>query len=60
MTYPREKTRADSALYYEICLLRILAQMGYLDAKALTGIIQIAAEDYGADLVLDKTFLCLN
>ncbi|MGN0498389.1 MAG: hypothetical protein ACI4F6_04955 [Acutalibacteraceae bacterium] len=55
-----EKEKADSAYYHEVCLLRLLGQMGYLDQKALNGIAQIAAEDYGATLVLDKTFLCLN
>lgn len=55
-----EKPKADNAFYHEICLLRLLGQMGYLDGKALNGIAQIAAEDYGSSLVLDKTFLCLN
>ena len=55
-----EKAKADNAFYYEICLLRLLGQMGYLDEKALCGIVKIAAEDYGSSLVLDKTFLCLK
>ena len=55
-----EKPKADNAFYHEISLLRLLGQMGYLDDKALNGIAQIAAEDYGSSLVLDKTFLCLN
>lgn len=55
-----EKEKADSAFYYEVCLLRLLGEMGYLDEKALDGIVQIAAKDYGTSLLLDKTFLCLN
>lgn len=53
-----EKNR--STLYYEICLLRLLSQMGYLDEKALNGIVRIAKEDYKEEIVLDRTFLCLN
>lgn len=48
----------NNAFYHEICLLRILAEMGYLDNKAVEGILQIAAEDYNATLITDKTFLC--
>ncbi len=55
-----EKESADSAFYYEICLLRLLAEMNYLDDTALNGIAKIAAEDYGSSLVLDKKFMCLN
>ena len=55
-----EKQKADSAFYYEVCLLRLLGEMGYLDEKALDGIVLIAAEDYGTSFLLDKTFLCLN
>ena len=55
-----EKPKADNAFYHEICLLRLLAQMGYLDEKALRGIAKVAAEDYGSSLVLDKTFFCLK
>lgn len=54
------KERADNAFYYEICILRLLATMNYLDDKALNGIAKIAAEDYGSSLVLDKNFMCLN
>lgn len=48
------KMQANSAFYYEVCLLRTLARMGYLDFDALNGVIQIAAEDYGANLVMEK------
>ena len=55
-----EKEKNRSMLYYEICLLHLLSQMGYLDEKALNGIVRIAKEDYKAEIVLDRTFLCLN
>ena len=55
-----EKEKNRSMLYYEICLLRLLSQMGYLDEKALNGIVRIAKEDYKEEIVLDRTFLCLN
>lgn len=55
-----EKKNLDSAFYYEVCVLRILEQMGYLDHEALTSITLIAAEDYGSNIVIDKTLLCLN
>lgn len=55
-----EKAKSNSAFYYEVCMLKILSAMGYLNEKDLNGIIKIASEDYGASLVLDKTLLCLN
>lgn len=55
-----EKTKSNSAFYYEVCMLRLLYNMGYLNEKDLNGIIKIASEDYGASLILDKTLLCLN
>ena len=58
MTVQKEKAKENAALYYEICLLRLLCKMGYLDAKALNGIIRIASEDYGTQLVTDPDFLC--
>lgn len=48
----------NNAFYYEICLLRILAEMGYLDNKAVDGIAKIAEEDYKATIIVDKSFLC--
>lgn len=54
-----EKQKTDSAFYHEVCLLRLLARMGYLDDQTLRGVVEIAAEDYGSPLVLDKAFLCL-
>ena len=56
MMVTTEMKKADSAFYREVCLLRILAKMGYLDHKALKDIAQIAAVDYGSSLVLDKSF----
>lgn len=55
-----EKVKSNSAFYYEVCMLKILSAMGYLNEKDLNGIIKIASEDYGASLILDKTLLCLN
>ena len=45
------KTR-NSAFYREICILRILVKMGYIDKKALPHIIDIAAKDYNSDLII--------
>ncbi len=55
-----EKTKSNSAFYYEVCMLKLLSDMGYLNEKDLNGIIKIASDDYGASLVLDKNLLCLN
>lgn len=55
-----EKTKSNNAFYYEVCMLRLLFSMGYLNEKDLNGIIKIASEDYGTSLILDKTLLCLN
>lgn len=55
-----EKAKSNSAFYYEVCMLRLLYNMGYLNEQDLNGIIKIASEDYGASLILDKTLLCLN
>lgn len=55
-----KKEKSNSAFYYEVCMLRLLADMGYLNEKDLNAIIKIASDDYGASLVLDKNILCLN
>lgn len=55
-----EKEKSNSAFYYEVCMLRLLSDMGYLNEKDLKGIVKIASDDYGASLVLDKNILCLN
>lgn len=55
-----EKSKSNSAFYYEVCMLRLLYDMGYLNEKDLIGIVKIASDDYGSSLVLDKTLLCLN
>lgn len=55
-----EKPKSNSAFYYEVCILKLLSDMGYLNEKGLNGLIKIASEDYGASLVLDKNILCLN
>lgn len=55
-----EKAKSNSAFYYEVCMLKLLSDMGYLNEKDLNAIIKIASEDYEASLVLDKNILCLN
>ena len=55
-----EKPKNDSAFYYEVCMLRMLASMGYLNEEELNGIIRIAAEDFGSALFMDRTLLCPN
>lgn len=55
-----EKETKNNAYYKEICILKLLARMGYISESDLPGIMKIAEEDYGASLVLDKTLLCLN
>ena len=51
---------ANNAFYQEVSILRLLAKMGYLDENAFRGIVQIAAEDSGATLILNQKTLCLN
>lgn len=55
-----EKAKSNSAFYYEVCMLKLLFDMGYLNEKDLNGIIKIASVDYESSLVLDKNILCLN
>ena len=55
-----EKAKSNNAFYYEVCMLKLLSDMGYLNEKDLNAIIKIALEDYGASLVLDNNILCLN
>ena len=47
-------TTRNSAFYREICILRIVVKMGYIDKKALPYIIDIAAKDYKSDLIVDN------
>ena len=56
----KETQSVNNAFYQEVSILRLLAKMGYLDEKALRGIVQIAAEDSGATLILNQNTLCLN
>ncbi len=55
-----EKETKNNSFYREVCMLKLLAHMGFISESDLPGIIKIAKEDYGASLVLDKTLLCLN
>lgn len=53
----KDKETKNNVFYKEVCMLRLLARMGYISEADLPGIIKIAEEDYGASLVLDKTLL---
>ena len=43
----------NNAFYREICILHILVKMGYIDEKDLPHIIDIAADDYNSDLIIN-------
>lgn len=55
-----KKTKQAAALYWEVCFLRRLLQMGFIDPDAFEGICRIAAEDYEATLPPAVTRLCLK
>lgn len=46
--------KQNSAFYYEVCILRILVRMGYINKESLPHIIKIAADDYNSDLLIDS------
>ncbi len=50
----------NCAFYRELCLLRLLHRMGYLDECALNGIAKIAAEEFQSTLIVDRSTMCLN
>lgn len=50
----------NCAFYRELCLLRLLHRMGYLDEAALNGIAKIAAEEFQSTLIVDRSTMCLN
>ncbi len=52
--------KQNNAFFREICILRIPVKMGYIDEKALPHIIDIAANDYNSDLLIEKDRICLN
>ena len=56
----KDSQSVNNAFYQEVCILRLLAKMGYLDEKAFRGIVQIAAEVCRATLILSEKTLCLN
>ena len=56
----KDSQNVNNAFYQEVCILRLLVKMGYLDEKAFRGIVQIAVEDCGATLILSEKTLCLN
>ena len=45
----------NTSLYYEICALKRLLNMGYITQQAYEGIIKIATEDYNSTLILPGT-----
>ena len=53
-------TDTNSTFYYEVCLLRLLAKMGYFTEQEYQDIVKIAVKDYGTGFVVDSTLLCLN
>lgn len=53
MNLVSEKQSFNNAYYFEVCILRLLKQMGCISEKELDGISQIAAEDYKATLLLN-------
>lgn len=55
-----KKTKQAAALYWEVCFLRRLLRMGFIDLDAFEGICRIAAEDYEATLPSAVTRLCLK
>lgn len=42
----------NSALYYELCMLKTLLKIGYINKAAYEKIVEIAAEDYNSTLYL--------
>lgn len=53
MNLVNEKQSCNNAYYFEVCILHVLKQMGCISEKEFNGISQIAAEDYGATLLLN-------
>lgn len=53
MNLINDKQSCNNAYYYEICILRLLKQIGCIGEKELDGISKIAAEDYKATLLLN-------
>lgn len=45
-----EKEIRNNAFYHEVCILRLLRDIGMLTQKEYAGIVKIAAEDYNANL----------
>ena len=45
-----EKEIRNNAFYQEICILRLLRNIGMLTQKEFADIVKIAAEDYNANL----------
>ncbi len=45
-----EKEIRNNAFYHEICIFRLLKDIGLLTQKEYAGIVKIAAEGYNANL----------
>ena len=45
----------NNSLYYEICALKRLLDMGFITQQAYEGIIKIATEEYNSTLILPGT-----
>lgn len=45
----------NNSLYYEICALKRLLDMGFITQQEYEGIIKIATEEYNSTLILPGT-----
>ena len=50
-----EKEIRNSAFYHEVCILRLLWDIGMLTQKEFSGIVKIAAEDCNANLRINMS-----
>lgn len=49
-----KQTQQNAAYYWEVCILKRMLQMGFINRSAFEGICRIAAEDYGATLPFEQ------
>ena len=50
-----EKEIRNSAFYHEVCILRLLRDIGMLTQKEFAGIVNIAAKDCNANLRINMS-----
>lgn len=50
-----KKEIRNNAFYHEICLLRLLRDIGMLTQKEFEGVVKIAAEDYKASIKINMS-----